>query len=295
MRHYTALREAAGGRGDGGGAEVMGDPRHVVMLEDNYRAHADLLTIPSRLFYHGKLKERGDRSVTHSLLAWERLPQERSSPRLLFLGLLVSFSLAFCVSPLSSSLSCMHSLLMTMQRSIALLHACRLVSELLLPLPWASLPSALLLLARPQSVPHVLLRSAGPGLGGGGLAVLLQHRRSFRCCGLDQGAGLLCRRRSFHLRHRRHCCFPPPGTPVPFPSFARCVPLGLITALIVVLIFSITPPCYLKALLSPGPPPFLHTPRPILFQSSHATTAERARHVTRVCGGAGPEASRAAA
>ena len=46
------------------------------MLEDNYRSHEELLQVPSELFYSGRLAEKADRGVTHSMLAWEGLAAE---------------------------------------------------------------------------------------------------------------------------------------------------------------------------------------------------------------------------
>ena len=43
----------------------------VVRLTDNYRAHPELLKVPSQLFYHGKLASKADASETKALVAWE--------------------------------------------------------------------------------------------------------------------------------------------------------------------------------------------------------------------------------
>ena len=47
------------------------------MLEANYRSHRELLKIPSKMFYNDRLTENADRSVTHSLLKWDMLPQRK--------------------------------------------------------------------------------------------------------------------------------------------------------------------------------------------------------------------------
>lgn len=54
----------------------------------NYRSHAALLALPSRLFYHRELEVCADPKVTTSLLGWEKLPK-KSFP-LLFHGMRVS-------------------------------------------------------------------------------------------------------------------------------------------------------------------------------------------------------------
>ncbi|KAJ1445996.1 P-loop containing nucleoside triphosphate hydrolase protein [Pelagophyceae sp. CCMP2097] len=51
--------------------ESAGNGATVVRLCENYRAHAALLEVPSRLFYASKLREAADRDVTSSLLPWE--------------------------------------------------------------------------------------------------------------------------------------------------------------------------------------------------------------------------------
>jgi superfamily I DNA and/or RNA helicase len=51
--------------------ESAGAGATVLRLEDNYRAHAALLEVPSRLFYASRLREAADRGVTESLLPWE--------------------------------------------------------------------------------------------------------------------------------------------------------------------------------------------------------------------------------
>ncbi|XP_019524085.1 PREDICTED: RNA helicase Mov10l1 [Hipposideros armiger] len=60
------------------------NPLLVTKLVKNYRSHAALLALPSRLFYHRELEVCADPKVTTSLLGWEKLPK-KSFP-LLFHG-----------------------------------------------------------------------------------------------------------------------------------------------------------------------------------------------------------------
>ncbi|KAM5250575.1 RNA helicase Mov10l1 [Hipposideros larvatus] len=60
------------------------NPLLVTKLVKNYRSHAALLALPSRLFYHRELEVCADPEVTTSLLGWEKLPK-KSFP-LLFHG-----------------------------------------------------------------------------------------------------------------------------------------------------------------------------------------------------------------
>lgn len=60
----------------------------VTKLVKNYRSHAALLALPSRLFYHRELEVCADPKVTTALLGWEKLPK-KSFP-LLFHGVRVS-------------------------------------------------------------------------------------------------------------------------------------------------------------------------------------------------------------
>lgn len=57
-------------------------------LVKNYRSHAALLALPSRLFYHGELEVCADPTVVASLLGWDKLP--RKALPLLFHGVRVS-------------------------------------------------------------------------------------------------------------------------------------------------------------------------------------------------------------
>ncbi|KAF7246630.1 RNA helicase Mov10l1, partial [Varanus komodoensis] len=52
------------------------NPLLITKLVKNYRAHASLLTLPSRLFYHKELEVCADSSVVNSLLGWEKLPRK---------------------------------------------------------------------------------------------------------------------------------------------------------------------------------------------------------------------------
>ncbi|KAF6339941.1 Mov10 like RISC complex RNA helicase 1 [Rhinolophus ferrumequinum] len=61
------------------------NPLLVTKLVKNYRSHAALLALPSRLFYHRELEVCADPKVTNSLLGWEKLPK-KSFP-LLFHGM----------------------------------------------------------------------------------------------------------------------------------------------------------------------------------------------------------------
>lgn len=42
----------------------------------NYRSHAALLALPSRLFYHKELEVCADPKAVTSLLGWEKLPKK---------------------------------------------------------------------------------------------------------------------------------------------------------------------------------------------------------------------------
>lgn len=48
----------------------------VTKLVKNYRSHAALLALPSRLFYHKELEVCADPKVVTSLLGWEKLPKK---------------------------------------------------------------------------------------------------------------------------------------------------------------------------------------------------------------------------
>ncbi|XP_054843764.1 RNA helicase Mov10l1 [Eublepharis macularius] len=52
------------------------NPLLVTKLVKNYRSHAALLTLPSKLFYHKELEVCADPSVANSLLGWEKLPKK---------------------------------------------------------------------------------------------------------------------------------------------------------------------------------------------------------------------------
>lgn len=64
----------------------------VTKLVKNYRSHAALLALPSRLFYHRELEVCADPQVVTSLLGWEKLP--RKGFPLVFHGVRVSRGLA---------------------------------------------------------------------------------------------------------------------------------------------------------------------------------------------------------
>ncbi|GAX84126.1 hypothetical protein CEUSTIGMA_g11549.t1 [Chlamydomonas eustigma] len=54
---------------------------HVTLLEQNYRSHSDIIRIPNYMFYFNRLKECGDRFITHKFLSptgcsWEHLPNK---------------------------------------------------------------------------------------------------------------------------------------------------------------------------------------------------------------------------
>nr|XP_036862625.1 RNA helicase Mov10l1 isoform X2 [Manis javanica] len=52
------------------------NPLLVTKLVKNYRSHAALLALPSRLFYHRELEVCADPQVVTSLLGWEKLPRK---------------------------------------------------------------------------------------------------------------------------------------------------------------------------------------------------------------------------
>ncbi|XP_036904980.1 RNA helicase Mov10l1 [Sturnira hondurensis] len=52
------------------------NPLLVTKLVKNYRSHAALLALPSRLFYHKELEVCADPKVAASLLGWEKLPRK---------------------------------------------------------------------------------------------------------------------------------------------------------------------------------------------------------------------------
>ncbi|KAM5335673.1 RNA helicase Mov10l1 [Glossophaga mutica] len=52
------------------------NPLLVTKLVKNYRSHAALLALPSRLFYHKELEVCADPEVAASLLGWEKLPRK---------------------------------------------------------------------------------------------------------------------------------------------------------------------------------------------------------------------------
>ncbi|KAF6120397.1 Mov10 like RISC complex RNA helicase 1 [Phyllostomus discolor] len=52
------------------------NPLLVTKLVKNYRSHAALLALPSRLFYHKELEVCADPEVAASLGGWERLPRK---------------------------------------------------------------------------------------------------------------------------------------------------------------------------------------------------------------------------
>lgn len=82
-------REVWGAGGLGGGTtSLQQDEAHadgaapaalslqVTKLVKNYRSHAALLALPSRLFYHKELEVCADPKVVTSLLGWEKLPKK---------------------------------------------------------------------------------------------------------------------------------------------------------------------------------------------------------------------------
>ncbi|XP_042326866.1 RNA helicase Mov10l1 isoform X2 [Sceloporus undulatus] len=52
------------------------NPLLITKLVKNYRSHAALLSVPSRLFYHNELEVCADPTVVNSLLGWEKLPSK---------------------------------------------------------------------------------------------------------------------------------------------------------------------------------------------------------------------------
>nr|XP_060633769.1 RNA helicase Mov10l1 [Anolis sagrei ordinatus] len=52
------------------------NPLLITKLIKNYRSHAALLKVPSRLFYHNELEVCADPSIVNSLLGWEKLPMK---------------------------------------------------------------------------------------------------------------------------------------------------------------------------------------------------------------------------
>lgn len=61
-------------RADGAAPAVLS--LQVTKLVKNYRSHAALLALPSRLFYHKELEVCADPKVVTSLLSWEKLPKK---------------------------------------------------------------------------------------------------------------------------------------------------------------------------------------------------------------------------
>ncbi|XP_022081029.1 RNA helicase Mov10l1-like [Acanthaster planci] len=64
------------------------DPLLVTKLVENYRSHPVLLKLSSKLFYDNELLPRADSKLTHSLTAWEKLPNTNGDCPLLFHGVL---------------------------------------------------------------------------------------------------------------------------------------------------------------------------------------------------------------
>lgn len=64
------------GRGRADGAAPAALSLQVTKLVKNYRSHAALLALPSRLFYHKELEVCADPKVVTSLLGWEKLPKK---------------------------------------------------------------------------------------------------------------------------------------------------------------------------------------------------------------------------
>lgn len=64
------------GRGRADGAAPAAPSLQVTKLVKNYRSHAALLALPSRLFYHKELEVCADPKVVTSLLGWEKLPKK---------------------------------------------------------------------------------------------------------------------------------------------------------------------------------------------------------------------------
>ncbi|XP_053377782.1 RNA helicase Mov10l1-like [Mercenaria mercenaria] len=52
------------------------DPLLVTKLVDNYRSHRNILSLPSKLFYHNELKEQADSGLTHTFSQWKELPTQ---------------------------------------------------------------------------------------------------------------------------------------------------------------------------------------------------------------------------
>lgn len=53
--------------------------KHGVYLTKNYRSHASIFEVSSRLFYHSALQERAQRGIVDSFLKWKRLPNIRKA------------------------------------------------------------------------------------------------------------------------------------------------------------------------------------------------------------------------
>ena len=71
------------GAGAAGGAGAEGadfDPALVTMLVKNYRSHPAILSLPSRMFYMGRLEPCADAVMRESLCGWEGLPNKAQFP-----------------------------------------------------------------------------------------------------------------------------------------------------------------------------------------------------------------------
>lgn len=58
----------------------------IVKLVRNYRSHSELLHLPSELFYQGELQACASPEITHTLLHWDKLPNNKCAQGLHVLG-----------------------------------------------------------------------------------------------------------------------------------------------------------------------------------------------------------------
>ena len=95
-------------------------PRCVTKLVRNYRSHAALLELPSRISYGGELQEHADREVTGSMAGWNELI-DRDFP-LLFYGCASAHSL-YKIDPSSAHPSSSYRNVTEAEKIVELIHS----------------------------------------------------------------------------------------------------------------------------------------------------------------------------